>query len=74
MSGEFPVIKSTHSLVAKHVTKERWDKVKDVKTKTCDFTIAKAIACAVEFDNQVWISLQYILPISFTSALWHLCW
>ena len=63
MSGEFPVIKSTHSLVAKHVTKERWDKVKDVKTKTCDFTIAKAIACAVEFDNQVWISLQYILPI-----------
>merc|ERR1711963_1258021 len=52
MSGEFPVIKSTHSLVAKHVTKERWDKVKDVKTKTCDFTIAKAIACAVEFDNQ----------------------
>merc|ERR1712121_597686 len=52
MSGEFPVIKSTHSLVAKHVTKERWDKVKDIKTKTCGFTLAKAIACAVEFDNQ----------------------
>merc|ERR1711963_1231093 len=52
MSGEFPVIKSTHSLVAKHVTKDKWDKVKDIKTKTCDFTIAKAIACAVEFDNQ----------------------
>merc|ERR1712038_928979 len=52
MSGEFPVIKSTHSLVAKHVTKERWDKVKDVQTKTCGFTLAKAIACAVEFDNQ----------------------
>merc|ERR1711971_731838 len=30
MSGEFPVIKSAHSLVAKHVTKERWDKVKDI--------------------------------------------
>merc|ERR1711913_278690 len=52
MSGEFPVIESTHSLVAKHVTKERWDKVKDVETKTCGFTLAKAIACAVEFDNQ----------------------
>ena len=52
MSGEFPVIKSTHSLVAKHVTKERWDKVKDIQTKTCGFTIAKACACAIEFNNQ----------------------
>jgi len=52
MSGEFPTIQSTHSLVAKHVTKERWDKVKDIETKTCGFTIAKCIACAVQFDNQ----------------------
>merc|ERR1712055_773632 len=52
MSGEFPTIKSAGSLVAKHVTKERWDKVKDIKTKTCGFTIAKACACAIEFDNQ----------------------
>ena len=52
MSGEFPVIKSAGSLVAKHVTKERWDKVKDVTTKTAGFTLAKAIACATEFDNQ----------------------
>merc|ERR1712187_203570 len=52
MSGEFPTIKSTHSLVAKHVTKERWDKVKDIETKTCGFTIAKACAFAIEFDNQ----------------------
>merc|ERR1711883_2636 len=52
MSGEFPTIKSTHSLVAKHVTKERWDKVKDITTKTSGFTLAKAIACAIEFDNQ----------------------
>jgi len=52
MSGEFPTIKSAHSLVAKHVTKERWDKVKDIETKTCGFTIAKACACAIEFDNQ----------------------
>merc|ERR1712123_273425 len=52
MSGEFPVIKSEHSLVKKHVTKERWDRVKDISTKTCGFTIAKACACAIEFDNQ----------------------
>merc|ERR1712083_1239075 len=52
MSDPFPGIKSTHSLVAKHVTKERWDKVKDITTKTSGFTLAKAIACAVEFDNQ----------------------
>merc|ERR1711971_881619 len=44
--------KSTKSLVAKHVTKERWDRVKDIKTKTAGFTLAKCIACAVEFDNQ----------------------
>merc|ERR1739849_62852 len=52
MSGEFPNIKSKHSLVTKHVTKERWDRVKDIETKTCGFTIAKACACAIEFDNQ----------------------
>ena len=47
-----PTIKSTHSLVAKHVTKEKWDKLKDHTTATSGFTLAKAIACAVEFDNQ----------------------
>merc|ERR1739845_178708 len=50
--AEFPNIKSTHSLVAKHVTKERWDKLSGITTKTSGFTLAKAIACAVEFDNQ----------------------
>ena len=52
MSGDFPGIKSKHSLVAKHVTKERWDKVKDITTKTAGFTLAKACACAIQFDNQ----------------------
>lgn len=50
--AEFPDIKSKHSLVAKHVTKERWDKLSGIVTKTSGFTLAKAIACAVEFDNQ----------------------
>merc|ERR1712033_151190 len=48
----FPDIKSKHSLVAKHVTKEKWDKLSGIVTKTSQFTLAKAIACAVEFDNQ----------------------
>ena len=51
--GEFPTIKSTHSLVAKHVTPDLWEKLSGIKTKTSGFTLAKAIACAVEFDDQV---------------------
>jgi len=51
-SGDFPEIKSKHSLVAKHVTKEKWNQLKDITTKTSGFTLAKAIACAVQFDNQ----------------------
>merc|ERR1711963_1328607 len=50
--GTFPEIKSTHSLTAKHVTAEKWAKLGDHVTKTSGFTLAKAIVCAVEFDNQ----------------------
>merc|ERR1712045_226922 len=50
--SEVPNIKSTHSLTAKHVTKEKWDKLGGIVTKTSGFTLAKAMACAVEFDNQ----------------------
>merc|ERR1712045_235146 len=48
----FPEIRSKHSLTAKHVTAEKWAKLGDHVTKTSGFTLAKAIACAVEFDNQ----------------------
>merc|ERR1711970_967352 len=48
----FPEIKSTHSLTAKHVTAEKWAKLGDHVTATSGFSLAKAIACAVEFDNQ----------------------
>lgn len=51
-ASSFPDIKSKHSLVAKHVTKEKWDKLCNIQTKTSGFTLAKAIACAVEFDDQ----------------------
>merc|ERR1712004_948606 len=50
--SDFPTIKSTHSLVAKYVTKPIWDKLSSVKTATSGFTLGKAIACAVEFDNK----------------------
>merc|ERR1712217_764901 len=48
----FPLIKSTHSLVAKHVTPEKWSKLGGLSTKTSGFTLSQAIASAVEFDDQ----------------------
>merc|ERR1712212_870225 len=52
MAEPFPDIKSKHSLVAKHVTGPLWEKLSCAVTQTSGFTLAKAIACAVEFDNQ----------------------
>merc|ERR1711973_567286 len=52
MSEPFPEIKSKDSLVAKHVTPSVWEKLSCAVTKTSGFTLAQAIACAVEFDNQ----------------------
>jgi len=52
MAAPFPDIKSKHSLVAKHVNKEKWDKLSGVVTENSKFTLAKAIACAVKFDSQ----------------------
>merc|ERR1712241_1344497 len=51
-NGPFPNIQSSHSLVAKHVTRDKWDQLKSIKTKTSGFTLIQAIACAVDFDNQ----------------------
>merc|ERR1712111_318346 len=52
MSDPFPEIKSKHSLVAKYVTEPIWEKLNRAKTATSGFSLAKAIACAVEFNNQ----------------------
>merc|ERR1712142_945480 len=52
MPEPMPEIKSTHSLVAKYVTAPLWEKLSGVTTKTSGFTLAKAIACAVQFDDQ----------------------
>ena len=50
MSDPFPEIKSSHSLVAKYVTKPLWEKLSQAITPTSGFTLAKAIACAVVKD------------------------
>merc|ERR1712179_556341 len=52
MSDPFPEIKSKHSLVAKYVTQPLWEKLSSIKTETSGFSLSKAIACAVQFDNQ----------------------
>merc|ERR1712128_113195 len=51
-AGPFPNIQSKHSLVAKYVTPDIWAKIGGHVTKTSGFTLSKAIACAVEFDNK----------------------
>merc|ERR1719186_237572 len=45
--SDFPEIKSKHSLVAKYVTEPLWEKLGKLETKTSQFTLSKAIACAV---------------------------
>merc|ERR1712142_1000736 len=52
MALPFPEIKSKHSLVAKYVTEDVWNKLAKEETETAKFTLAKAIACAVQFDDQ----------------------
>ena len=52
MALPFPEIKSKHSLVAKYVTEDVWDKLAKEETETAKFTLSKAIACAVQFDDQ----------------------
>ena len=37
----FPEIRSTHSLVAKYVTKDKWAKLGGIKTKTSGFTLGQ---------------------------------
>jgi len=48
----FPNIQSSHSLVAKHVTEDKWKALGGHKTATSGFTLGQAIACAVNFDDQ----------------------
>lgn len=38
--------------MAKYLTPEVWEKLKNVETKTSGFTLARAVACAVQFEDQ----------------------
>ena len=49
---DFPYIKSKKSLVKKHVTRQKWNSLRDIKTKTSGFTLWKAIQVSVHFPNQ----------------------
>lgn len=48
----FPEFKSKHSLAAKYVTEDKWNKLSKHKTETCGFTLEQVVACAVQFDDQ----------------------
>ena len=37
----FPEIKSAYSLVAKHLTKDIWEKLANIETETTGFTLSK---------------------------------
>ena len=45
-------IQNSAGFFARYVTKPIWDKLSRAVTKTSGFTLAQAIACATEFDNQ----------------------
>ena len=53
-AAPFPEIKSAHSLVAKHVTPEKWEKLAEHKTATSGFTLAKVSRKSV--GNFSWIT------------------
>ena len=48
----FPTVRSKNSLLAKHLTREKWDKLSSHVTENSKFTLAKAINSSVEFDDQ----------------------
>merc|ERR1712096_335536 len=68
MSDSFPEIKSKQSLVAKYVTEPLWEKLGKMETKTSQFTLSKAIACAVQFDNQHFCMNT---PITYNTSIPH---
>ena len=54
--GGFPEIKSKHSLVAKHVTEDKWRKLSDHETKTCGFTLAQVKSFSTKIAKFQWFS------------------
>ena len=60
-AAPFPEIKSAHSLVAKHVTPEKWEKLAEHKTATSGFTLAKVSRKSV--GNFSWITFLIVLRL-----------
>merc|ERR1712045_728011 len=67
--AEFPEIKSKHSLVAKHVTKEKWDKLSGIVTKTSGFTLAKAIAALLNSTTNIAVCMLEMKTPTSTSLM-----
>ena len=61
-AAPFPEIKSTHSLVAKHVTPEKWEKLAEHKTATSGFTLAKVrIILCYNFSGSLFLIVLRLL-------------
>jgi len=52
LAGDYPEIKSKHSLVKKYVTEDIWNLLKDHRTETCGYSLKEAMVCATDLDNQ----------------------
>ena len=47
-----PKFRSVHSLAAKYVTEEKWNKLCTLETETCGFTLAKVFSyCIFVFES-----------------------
>merc|ERR1739848_46230 len=81
MAAPFPEIKSAHSLVAKHVTPEKWEKLAEHKTATLDslwqrlllallnLTI-NIVAFMLEMRIPMLILLMSLLPSFVSTMVW----
>ena len=71
-AGPFPNIKSTHSLVAKHVTADKWAKLGGIKTKTSGFTLGQVMQTLMtrtQLRHIFLAKLQYLFPFLLPDVL-----
>ncbi len=68
----FPEIKSSHSLVAKHLTQDKWERLARVATSTTGFTLDKVNKEATNFDHAL-LDISNILyySILYSYGMFH---
>merc|ERR1719334_1229885 len=57
---DFPYIKSKHSLVKKHLDREKWDKLKNIKTRTLQKFLIQSFKSIMESNQLLFILLIWI--------------